>query len=336
MSQDKNLTVRTRPEIRKGCLWEIGMIFSKDFLFQHNIKDLYFEKPRVHKEGSAYLCLKVRSKILEKEIGFNKVAEVEKNISNIGINDAGVATLKVKFTQRPRAVFHKHSDVMILVVSVRSCMTNEVLTMDEHELIFRGGTGSVHSADSRKRQFVTPTDVESGNSSDSESTTVTPLPPNKKVLTEDILKFDMQLGSGYSDFNDQYDYYGVSNELTESLELEEWAKQYGIDTPLLDTTSKYTSLQPTHSNMRSLESSLSSTEQYSAMPASTDYEQALRKLKEEIHYMVNQKIEEFASTMYEKMEKQRKELESQFMYSTVLLPQNKMGEHPKKFLHTQK
>lgn len=327
MEQEKSLIVHTRPEIRKGCLWDIGLIFSKDFVAKHPIKDLYLEKPRVYKEGSAYLCLKVRSKILDKEVGFNKVAEVEKNISSISINETGTATLKVKFTQRPRAVFHKHSDVMILVVTVKSCHTNEVLTIDEHELVFRGGTGSVHSADSRKRQYVTTAEPDSSNSSDSE----TLVSPPKKVFTEDI--FDMRLGHDYQDYHDHFDYYGTSADLAESLELEEWARQYGIDTPLGDSV-KFAF--PNH--VRSLETDNTvhyptSTPQMQSIP---DFEASLRKLKEEIQFMVNQKLEEFASTMYDKLESQRKDLESQIMYSTVLLTNNKLGDIPTKLLHNHK
>jgi len=66
---------------------------------------------------------------------------------SIEYNETGTAILRVKFTSRPRAVFHKHSDVMILLVSLRR--GNETLCSSSKELIFRGGTGSIHSAEGR-------------------------------------------------------------------------------------------------------------------------------------------------------------------------------------------
>jgi hypothetical protein len=45
-------------------------------------------------------------------------------------------------------VFQKQSDMMILIVSLKR--GDQALCSDESELIFRGGTGSIHSADSRK------------------------------------------------------------------------------------------------------------------------------------------------------------------------------------------
>lgn len=145
--------IQTRPEIRKGCVWDVSLLFSAAALHHHKLKEIYLEKPRVQRESGAYLCLKVRSKLIQKEIGFGKVAELEHDAPYIEPNPiTGAAVLKVKFTQRPRAVFHKHADVMVLVVSLRSCHSNEILLSAEHELIFRGGTGSMHSADSRKKQ----------------------------------------------------------------------------------------------------------------------------------------------------------------------------------------
>jgi len=45
-------------------------------------------------------------------------------------------------------VFQKQSDMMILIVALKRA--DQTLCSDESELIFRGGTGSIHSADSRK------------------------------------------------------------------------------------------------------------------------------------------------------------------------------------------
>lgn len=153
-----DFVIQTRPEIRKGCAWDISLLFSLETLTKHKLKEIYLEKPRVQRESGAYLCLKVRSKLIQKEIGFSKVGELDHDKQYIEPNmTTGSATLKVKFMQRPRAVFHRHADVMVLVVSLRSCMTNEVLMTAEHELIFRGGTGSMHSAERKKAALPFPT-----------------------------------------------------------------------------------------------------------------------------------------------------------------------------------
>lgn len=153
-----DFVIQTRPEIRKGCVWDISLLFSLEALTKHKLKEIYLEKPRVQRESGAYLCLKVRSKLIQKEIGFGKVGELEHDRPFIEPNmSTGCATLKVKFMQRPRAVFHRHADVMVLVVALRSCMSNEVLMTAEHELIFRGGTGSMHSAERKKAALPFPT-----------------------------------------------------------------------------------------------------------------------------------------------------------------------------------
>ena len=158
MDDYADFVIQTRPEIRKGCVWDISLLFSLEALTKHKLKEIYLEKPRVQRESGAYLCLKVRSKLIQKEIGFGKVGELEHDRPFIEPNmSTGCATLKVKFMQRPRAVFHRHADVMVLVVSLRSCMSNEVLMTAEHELIFRGGTGSMHSAERKKAALPFPT-----------------------------------------------------------------------------------------------------------------------------------------------------------------------------------
>lgn len=150
------LMISTRPEIRKGCVWEVQLRFSADIIKKHGLKQIYIEKPKnsAAKEV-AYLCLKVRSKLItpRRELAFRKVAEIENDTEFLELNEFGVITLKVRFTQRPRAVFHKHADVMILMVNLKSSRTDQSITYDEHELIFRGGTGSQHSADNRKKMW---------------------------------------------------------------------------------------------------------------------------------------------------------------------------------------
>lgn len=96
-----------------------------------------------------YLCIKVRSKMIKPvlELPFTKVGSIIQESDFIECNESGTAILRVKFTSRPRAVFHKHSDVMILMVSLRR--GNETICSSMKELIFRGGTGSIHSAEGR-------------------------------------------------------------------------------------------------------------------------------------------------------------------------------------------
>lgn len=71
---------------------------------------------------------------------------------------------QTRFTARPRAVFHKHADVMILVAHLK--IGDRVICSDtvrilftlvtishfvQLELVFRGGTGSIHGAENRGR-----------------------------------------------------------------------------------------------------------------------------------------------------------------------------------------
>lgn len=152
------LVVSTRPEIRKGCSWDITLRFTPEIINKLGLKTIFVEKPRAATPGHSnfYLCIKVRSKLMQprRELGFRKVAEIENDVETVELNEQGVATLKVKFTQRPRSVFHKHSDTMILVVALKSAKDDRVVISDEHELVFRGGTGSVHSADARKKMIL--------------------------------------------------------------------------------------------------------------------------------------------------------------------------------------
>lgn len=148
-SADKPLQIYARPEIRKGCVWDIQLKFSPELIKLHNLRNIYVEKPRGGR-AVPFLCLKVRSKLIKpiRELGLCKVATILNEDEFLGFNEYSAITLKVRFTARPRAVFHKHSDMMILLVAVKR--GDQVLCQDEFELIFRGGTGSVHSADSRK------------------------------------------------------------------------------------------------------------------------------------------------------------------------------------------
>jgi hypothetical protein len=153
--QSKYLVIYTRPEIRKGCVWDIQLKFDPKMLKENKINSVYIEKPRgITGRTAPYLCLKVRSKLIKpiREIAFTKVATIVNESEAIEFNEFGTGILRVRFTARPRAVFHKHSDIMILLVSMKR--GDQTLASDSSELIFRGGTGSVHSADNRRAQHV--------------------------------------------------------------------------------------------------------------------------------------------------------------------------------------
>jgi hypothetical protein len=117
----------------------------------HNLRHIYLEKPRAGNSARCpYLCLKVRSKLKVpvEELPLTKVAKIENDSDYLTLNEFSTITLKVRFTTRPRVVFQKQSDMMILIVSLKR--GDQPICSDESELIFRGGTGSIHSADSRK------------------------------------------------------------------------------------------------------------------------------------------------------------------------------------------
>jgi len=145
-----DLSIYVRPEIRKGCAWDISFKFSSQILTKEKVEQIFIEKPRgVAGRTTPYLCIKVRSKMIKPvlELPFTKVGVIIQESDFIECNETGTAILRVKFTSRPRAVFHKHSDVMILLVSLRR--GNETICSSAKELIFRGGTGSIHSAEGR-------------------------------------------------------------------------------------------------------------------------------------------------------------------------------------------
>jgi len=147
---ERPLEIYARPEIRTGCIWEIQLRFSQQMRETHNLRHIYLEKPRANSGRCPYLCLKVRSKLKVpvEELPLTKVAKIENDSDYLTLNEFSTITLKVRFTTRPRVVFQKQSDMMILIVSLKR--GDQQLCSDESELIFRGGTGSIHSADSRK------------------------------------------------------------------------------------------------------------------------------------------------------------------------------------------
>lgn len=98
--------IYTRPEIRKGCLWDIQLRFNPDFVKKHQLNQIHVEKPRGVADNATYLCLKIRSKLIKpiRELPFTKVAQTVTSEGDVlYFNDFNTVTLKVKFTARPRA-----------------------------------------------------------------------------------------------------------------------------------------------------------------------------------------------------------------------------------------
>jgi len=143
-SSQNQMQVIVRPEIRKGCVWALQFKFSDAIVAQMS----EFSTNEFNTTKTPFLQLTVKSKLLQTELPFSKVAQLLNEGTNIPINKSNTAVLNVKFTSRPRTVFHRHSDVMILLAVIKK--GEDVVCLDELELIFRGGTGSIHSADNKK------------------------------------------------------------------------------------------------------------------------------------------------------------------------------------------
>jgi len=158
---DGSLTIYTKPEIRKGCIWEFQVRLSPQLLQRNDFQKFFvisganLKKNKNFKKESDlyYLDLKIRSKLIRpiKELPFFKVGVVVNEQEPIEIVN-GMATFRVKFTARPRTVFHKHADMMILIASLSQ--GDNMVSTTSLELIFRGGTGSIHSADNRKKSTI--------------------------------------------------------------------------------------------------------------------------------------------------------------------------------------
>jgi len=79
---------------------------------------------------------------------FEKVGVIMNDSDCIDVHK-DCASVRVKFTKRPRSVFHKQSDMMILVATLMK--GSKKICSTAQELIFRGGTGSMHSAEKKKK-----------------------------------------------------------------------------------------------------------------------------------------------------------------------------------------
>jgi len=158
---DGSISITTKPEIRKGCIWEFQLRLSPQMSQRNDFQKFYVISGATSKKNKSlkkesnlfYLELKIRSKLIRpvKELPFFKVGNVVNEQEPIEIIN-GIATFRVKFTARPRTVFHKHADMMIMVASL--FQGENLITTTSLELIFRGGTGSIHSADNRKKALL--------------------------------------------------------------------------------------------------------------------------------------------------------------------------------------
>lgn len=92
--------IYTRPEIRKGCLWDIQLRFNPEFVKKHQLSHIHVEKPRGAIDSTVYLCLKIRSKLIKpvRELPFTKVAQTVTSEGDVlYFNDFSAVTLKVCF-----------------------------------------------------------------------------------------------------------------------------------------------------------------------------------------------------------------------------------------------
>eukprot|EP01129_Flabellula_baltica_P007180 TRINITY_DN275_c0_g1_i1.p1 TRINITY_DN275_c0_g1~~TRINITY_DN275_c0_g1_i1.p1 ORF type:complete len:393 (+),score=80.38 TRINITY_DN275_c0_g1_i1:60-1238(+) len=158
-SQEKFFRVDVKDEIRKNCLWGVNFLFSNTLMQTCPInrvtvvkKEEDLMKIGAGQRSDYFLVLKVRSKLIVplKEYPLERAATYESSL-NLKVRE-GAASMDVKFTQRPRSLFHKHSDVMIIVATLY-CGTKK-LFYDTQELVFRGGTGSQHSASAGRKNTI--------------------------------------------------------------------------------------------------------------------------------------------------------------------------------------
>ena len=138
-------------------MWPIEFVFSEELLRLCPIRDVVVagrdkEVVAKRRQRDQYVVrLKVVSTLENPkiEVDLEEVVEVvsESRVLDVYRNKA---TLEVQFKKRPRNVFHRHGDVMVLAASLY-CGEKQIAE-DRQTLIFRGGTGSEHSSKSRKKK----------------------------------------------------------------------------------------------------------------------------------------------------------------------------------------
>jgi len=143
-----DFAVLIKSEIRKDSQWKIKIVFSKYLIESYQMKNVIIitnvpgnEEVITKMDGCFYIELKARSKLCVpiKEVAFNQFCIIFGGASSYRINKKGEISMDCKFFQRPRNVFHKHMDMIILISTLFYGM-NEICSTKE-ELIFRGGTG---------------------------------------------------------------------------------------------------------------------------------------------------------------------------------------------------
>eukprot|EP01129_Flabellula_baltica_P015507 TRINITY_DN7928_c0_g1_i2.p1 TRINITY_DN7928_c0_g1~~TRINITY_DN7928_c0_g1_i2.p1 ORF type:complete len:245 (+),score=45.68 TRINITY_DN7928_c0_g1_i2:140-874(+) len=152
------LLVKVLPEIRKGYLWDVTCFLDDFLLTTYYIPSVliqfgsFQEVKHSLDEHTFYIFLKVRSKLIDpvREEPMKRVAKLADEPLCHVYN--GKVVFKVKFTERPRNVFHRHRDIMILYASLYR--GTELLDENSTELIFRGGTGSKHSNQKQMKQVI--------------------------------------------------------------------------------------------------------------------------------------------------------------------------------------
>jgi len=92
----RKMAITTRPEIRKGCTWDVNFSIDPELLKAEGISKIFLQQPKSGKDG-AYLQLKVRSKLIKPilELPFIKVAKIVNERDFLSPNDAGLVVLKV-------------------------------------------------------------------------------------------------------------------------------------------------------------------------------------------------------------------------------------------------
>jgi len=111
------ISIGCRPEIRKNCLWDVTVTFDEAIL-QRSIKQVYYGKPKIVHPDVYYLQVKVRSKLTNKQLSFQKVAVIESNIQEPLEVRNHVTVIKCKFNQRPRVCVDSHSALLGFVCAL--------------------------------------------------------------------------------------------------------------------------------------------------------------------------------------------------------------------------
>jgi hypothetical protein len=184
-------SLSVRPEIRKNCTWEITLNFNESLMtFPIRRVDIRTnENDLKMREGEYYIMFKVRSKYSVPlfECGLDRVVELVDHERRVEINNA-CGAFRVKFTQRPRNVFRKHADVMILIGTLY-CGSSKIAEGFE-ELIFRGGTGSIHSSKTKKEEEAKQQKLRNDSDSKYQESTITYAPILQGLNIEDDHHFN--------------------------------------------------------------------------------------------------------------------------------------------------